>query len=857
MPKSVPKEDRWVATTCGLCYSVCAIKAHVVDGVVVKIEGNPDSGTNRGRICARGQSGIMQLYDPARVNVPLKRTNPRKGIGVDPGWVEISWDEALDLVAERLRRLRADDPRKMILTGTVTAQDELTLGRIFTAAFGTPNSWNAGAGNHCGNAEHLLGAVMHAAWAKQPDPNYCTYLLNFGCAAGFGSYYAVPAMAQRIAEARARGMRHVCIDPFLSPAAEKADEWIPIRPGTDGALAMAMLNLLLNEYGLYDREHLAWRTNAPYLVGPDGRFIRDPRSRKPLVLDEADGEARPFDAPEVRAPALEGSFEVLGARARPALELLRDQVRPWSPERAEQLTTVPAATIRRLAREFGEAARIGSTIQLEGKTLPYRPVAVMYFKGAQGHRAALPSSLAIELLAEVVGASNVPGGVLSMNARSLGSPETGLPAWTPATDEDGMLLAGAWANPFPPYPPREVRVGETADLRSLFPTCPGSSGLVTYALRHPQQFGVPYRVEVNLHLGANFVMTAVDPNAVVEAFKDMFQVSFSLFLDESTELADVVLPVASYLERLGSTDWLASNTPVDEWSYHLRQPVVPPAGQRRLATEVLLELVERLDMREEFYAVFNAVWQLGEPYPLDPSRAYTWEEIMDRVYRNRFGARYGLDWFREHGVLKWPKKVEEVYWLPFNKARVPIYQEWLLRVGEQVKQALRELQLEADTSGFTALPNWAPCRAHLDGHDGHDLLAIYYKVPLQTFSGTYDNPWLAELSEINPFVYRAALNAETARRKGIADGDWIRITSATTGQSVRLRAAVTQGIHPEVVAIAGAGGHWSKRLPIAAQPEKGALFEWLMPASLDNVDLPTLTQDQCVRVRVEREGGPQ
>jgi molybdopterin-containing oxidoreductase family molybdopterin binding subunit len=852
---TIPRDDRWVATTCGLCYSVCAIKAHVVDGVVVKIEGNPDSGTNRGRICARGQSGIMTLYDPARVNVPLKRTNPVKGLGVDPGWVEISWDEALDIVAERFMAVREDDPRKMIFTGTVTAQDETGIGRVFTAAYGTPNTWNSGAGNHCGNAEHLLGAVMHAAWSKQPDPDYCTYLLNFGCAAGFGSYYAVPAMAQRLAEARSRGMRHVAIDPFLSPAAEKADEWVPIRPGTDGAMAMAMLNLLLNEYGLYDREHLAHRTNGSYLVGPHGRFVRHPDTRKPLIWDEMDAQPRAFDAPDLCKPALEGEFEVFGVQARPALELLRDQVRDWSPERAEQITSVPASTIRRLAREYGEAARIGSTITLDGKVLPYRPVAVMYFKGAQGHRYALPSSLAIELLAEVVGAANVPGGVLSMNACSLGSPETGQPYWMPRADADGMLIVGTWSNPYPPYPPKDVRIGESADLRSLFPTCPGSSGLVTYALNHREQFGVNYKVEINFHMGANFVMTAVNPAEVVEAFKDMFQVSISLFLDESTELADVVLPEASYLERLASTDWVASNTPVGEWSYHLRQPVVPPMGQRRPAAEVILELVERMDMREEFYAVLNAAWKLQEPYALDPARSYTWDEIVDRSYRNKLGYQYGVDWFKQHGVLKWPKRVEEVYWVPFSDARVPIYHEWLLGVRDQVDAAVRQLELKVDTASFSALPFWGPCTAHEDGHNGHDLFAIYYKPPLQTFGGTYDNPWLAEQSEINPFVYRAAINAETARRKGIADGDWMRVTSSTTGKSIRLRAAVTQGIHPEVIAIAGAGGHWSKRLPIASSPEKGALFEWLMPSSLDNVDLPTLSQDQCVRVSVMRDGG--
>ena len=100
---AVAQEDQWIPTTCGLCYSVCALKVHRVNGTVVKIEGNPESATNRGRLCPRGVSGIMTLYNPDRVNVPLKRTNPEKGIDVDPGWVEITWEEALDTIAARLK----------------------------------------------------------------------------------------------------------------------------------------------------------------------------------------------------------------------------------------------------------------------------------------------------------------------------------------------------------------------------------------------------------------------------------------------------------------------------------------------------------------------------------------------------------------------------------------------------------------------------------------------------------------------------------------------------------------------------------------------------------------------------------
>ena len=855
MAANLAQEDRWIPTTCGVCYSVCALLVHRVNGTVVKIEGNPNSATNRGRLCPRGVSGIMTLYDPNRVNVPLKRTNPEKGLNTDPGWVQITWEEALDTIAARLSKIRREDPRKLLLTGTVTTQDEVPFAKIFAMTFGTPNGWNSGAGNHCGTAEHLFGALLHASWSKLPDPDHCRYLLNFGTGTGSGSYYCVTGMAQRIADARVRGMKHVAIDPFLGPGAEKADEWIPIRPGTDGAFALAMLNVLLNELSIYDGDYLKHHTNAPYLIGDDGLYIRDAKQQLPLIWDPVDAGEKPFSDPAIKDFALEGEFRVNGLRARPAFTILREHLKPFTPEWAEPITTVPAATIRRIANEFGQEARIGSTIVLEGKVLPYRPVAVMYFKGAQGHKNALLSSMALELLTEVVGASNVPGGLLGMNSCSLGYPETGQLKWTPKADRDGLMVTGRWPNPSPPYPPREVKGAETIDLRGMIPTCPGSSGALPVVMADPERFKVPYKIEMNLHVGSNYVMTFANPKAIEEAFRNVFQVSFALFLDESTYLSDIVLPAASYLERLSHTaDWISSNSPVGEWCYHVRQPVVGQIAERRSACDVLLELVERLGMRDEFYNFVNLMLEVKTPYALETDSRYSWEEIVDRRYKSLFGAERGLEWFKEHGLIKWPKKVEEVYWKPFSHTRVPLYFEWFKPLGEKVRAMSEKLGIELDTSAFQPLPEWRPCLSHKENSRDHSLYAIYYKVPMQTFSGTYNNPWLDEVSKIDRFAYGVAINTETARQRGIREGDWIEIKSSPTGNTIRGQAALTEGIHPEVVAIAGCGGHWSKYLSVANQDGKGLCFEWLMPVGLDNVDIPSLTQDQCVRVTVSKAG---
>ncbi len=155
--------DKWVPSACALCYATCSIRAHNVDGVVIKIEGNPDSVVGKGKLCGKGVSGLMGHYDPNRLTRPLRRTNPRKGIGVDPGWKEISWEEALTEIAETLRRVRAEDPRKLVVQRTTTVTASRIPFHSFAAGFGTPNIATAGGGLHCGNGAHEISGIMHAS----------------------------------------------------------------------------------------------------------------------------------------------------------------------------------------------------------------------------------------------------------------------------------------------------------------------------------------------------------------------------------------------------------------------------------------------------------------------------------------------------------------------------------------------------------------------------------------------------------------------------------------------------------------------------------------------------------------------
>src|SRR3990172_2318732 len=167
------REDTWIPTSCSMCYGICSILAHRVDGVVVKVEGNPESVGGKGLLCGKGVSGIMSHYDPNRLKVPLRRTNPKKGLDEDPGWEEIGWDEALDEIAAVLKRVRAEHPYKLVFQRTTTVQAARIPFQGFGVAFGSPNQSNAGGGLHCGNGAHLISGMMHASWGVVPDFKYC------------------------------------------------------------------------------------------------------------------------------------------------------------------------------------------------------------------------------------------------------------------------------------------------------------------------------------------------------------------------------------------------------------------------------------------------------------------------------------------------------------------------------------------------------------------------------------------------------------------------------------------------------------------------------------------------------------
>ena len=851
-------DDAWFASTCALCYGTCSTRVHRVDGVVVKIEGNPDSSIGKGRLCGKGVSGIMSHYDPNRLKRPLKRTNPKKGIGVDPGWKEISWDEALDEVAAVLKRVRADDPRKMVIQRTTTLTSSYVPMVAFTSGFGTPNTSASGGGLHCGNGAHMISGAMHASWSIVPDFEYCNYAVYFGASKGHGAGHASTSNMGLAAEARSRGMKMVVVDPMCNFAAAKASEWVPIRVGTDAALALAMCNMLVNELGIIDGPYLQARTNAPYLIGPDKLYIRDPDTNKPLVWDRSAGGARPYTDALAADMALEGEFEVRGIHCHPAFHLLKDHLQKFTPEWAEGISTVPAASIRRLSREFGEEARIGSTIVIDGVTVPYRPVAAITFRGAQGHLNSVYNYIAIDLLNQLVGAADVAGSCLGFNPACSGYPETGRLRYSPTPGEDGLMVTGIWMTRHIPYPLAEPRLPQTAGLGDLFVMGRTSPFLSSSDQEEMwQKFELPYRPEVLFNFGSNLVMAIGNKDTVAAALaRYRFVISIDLFLNETSDFADIVLPDCDYLQSVDSRPNFPFifNHPagMGDWCWTVRQPVLEAQGEQRPHADVLMEIAERAGFLPDMNMALNAQLNLEAPYRLAPDRRYRWEDICDAELKNNFGPERGLAWFKQNGVLKWPKKPQEVYWRPYIDVRVPIYWENLVRIYDKTTAITGPRGLAVPRRYYEPMPDFNPCVSHQCKTKDFDFYAFYYRDSVHTNSYTMENAWLDEAARLDPYSYTIVINRATGKRHGLADGEAIRVETEH-GRHVEGRVCLSEVIHPEGLGIAACAGHWAEGMPMAKG--KGVFFNEFLELDWNHVSPINFNLDICAKVKVRRIGG--
>ena len=557
---------------CPLCVSRCGCEAVVENGRLIAIEPDPSHPTGAA-ICAKGRASPELVEAPDRLLYPMRRTRP-KGDS-DPGWQRIGWDEALDATAAAMRRIAAEDgPEAVAFAITTTAGTAISdaspwVGRLINA-FGSPNNCNA---------------IEICAWHRDNATSFTT-----GCGIGSPDYEQTGcillwghnpstswlAAAGAVANARARGAKLVVVDPRHVGFAVKADQWLPVRPGTDGALALAIAGVML-EHGWFDDTFVRDWTNGPFLVRDDtGTLLRAnelaiggaPDSF--VAWDDASGtvvcydpRTRNYTPPPVRL-ALSGAFSVAGRdgpiACRPAFAQFSALCRAMSPEDAARITGVAAPAIRETAHLLWH----------------HRPLAYMSWTGLEQHTNATQTARAHSILHALTGSIDVPGGNVHL-------------AQVPVTDVSGVELR----------PPGQWRKALGHIDRPLGPTNAGS--VTSEDLYRSVLAGQPYRVRGLVGFGVNLLLSHADAATGAAALRQLeFHVHTDLYLTPTASFADIVLPIASGWER----DGLCVGFRLDQAAarhVQFRQAVVSPRGEARSDIEVVFDLAVRLGLGEHFW----------------------------------------------------------------------------------------------------------------------------------------------------------------------------------------------------------------------------------------------------------------
>ena len=609
---SEPVGDEVKTTTCYMCACRCGIKVHLKNGRVRYIQGNPAHPVNKGVLCAKGSAGIMQHYSPARLRKPLLRTGER-GKGE---FREIEWDEALSLAAKWLGDIRARNPDELaFFTGRDQSQ---ALTGWWAQQFGTINY--AAHGGFC--SVNMAVAGMYTLGGSfwefgEPDWEHTKYLLMFGVAEDHDSN----PIKLGLGKLKSRCAKIVAINPVRTGYAAIADEWIGIRPGTDGLFVGALIRELLIADRI-DFDYLVKYTNAHHLVvrnpgGADDGLIGRDAGGKPLCWDKRSNSAQPADALDI-APAIAGEFALPDCRiAVPSFQLLAERFLSddYAPEHVAPRCGVDAATIRRIAAELADVA-FDQEIRLpqrwtdahgrEHDEMIGRPVSMHAMRGIAAHANGFHTCRMIHVLQMLLGAIDTPGSFRYQPPYPKSVPPANRPG--KSRKENGALNAGPLGYV---HTPDDLVVDAQGAPRRIdkafsweFPLA--AHGMLQSVIRNAWA-GDPHKIDTLFlfmaNMGWNSAMNTRDTQRMLcdkdvdGAYKIPHFIYADAYWSETINYADLVLPDTTYLERHDCISLL--DRPIsdaDAASDAIRQPVCAPDRDVRPFQDVLLELGVRLKL---------------------------------------------------------------------------------------------------------------------------------------------------------------------------------------------------------------------------------------------------------------------
>ncbi len=788
----------YTKSTCVHCVNFCGINVKKQNGVVRAIY--PDEARkefyNDG-ICPKGVSGIFNTYNPYRIKKPLKRTNPKKGIDEDPGWVEISWEEALETVTQKLKKIRNENPAGLVWQhghGKYLIQDKFP--KAWAKAFGTPNLVHRT--TVCEAARHVADETTWGGHGWMPDIKNTEMMLVFG-ANPFEAEQWARWLDHQILDARERGMKMVYFDPRHAASAAKSDVWVPIKPGKDVLFCLGMARQMI-DMGHIDKDFLIDYTNAPALVGADGKTLKDGSGRD-LVWDTVSNSPKPYD--QGVKPALRGTYQVNGQQVLTAFDVFYDSLRDITPELVEKEADVAADMVVSLAKEFGEKARIGATVRIEGKEYRYRPVVAHTFRGMAAKEFGVQNWRSGLILMMLVGAMDAVGSQLlhhvnpDYRSRSVAKCE---------------------------YPPKRVDLQESV----FFPYATHNvAQQVALTQLDPQSYGLQYKPEMNIFYATNRPFSTSDARKQFEGYAKTFNVAIDLYLSDVTQVCDIVLPDVSYLEdyQFAPTRWTADTSHVA-----IRQPVIKERayGVKYSAQELLLELAKRVGFYEEYIKNINKNFKLKD-YALDPANTrYTPKDLVKALWLQKTKGK-PFSYAQEHGFIgkhkpaqeKYEHGVEKYYKGP-GQPKIRFYADQMVETYNKIAQikskySLNQIDLVKYKLALSPIPvkEHAYPTPHREASDYPLYLTTYKRMYRNQAGNMQYNPILNHLGPDTDSNYML-IQRKTAKQLGIKTGD--RVIIETRVGKVESVAKVVEGQHPETVSVsyhygnvASGAPEWAKK----------------------------------------------
>ncbi len=777
-----------IPTACWQCVSRCPAIGYVENGHLVKIGGQPNSIRTEGKLCAKAQAGINQVYDPDRILYPLKRVGKR-GEGK---WKRISWDAALEELTGKLAAIRdSGHPEKfMFHYGRMKASSSKLIKSVFLANYGTGTI-----GNHTSICEGGKWTAQELTWGKHYDNwdfDNTQYVLNFGsnCLEAHTNHTSV---AHRLIRAvTERRVKLVTFDVRLSNTAAKSTLWAPIRPGTDGAVALAMCNVIMSE-DLYK--------------GEGEEFLK---------FCQATPDAYASVADKVAA--------------------LKAHLAQYTPEWAANESGVAAETIRQVAREFATT----------------KPACLISYRGAVAHENGNDTERAIQMLAAITGNIDNPGGRCKAVGAKWKYPKG--PKSKPKPKKlkivDGFPGQAKLATHHMSHHVlkliKDGRMGRP-DVYMWYcytPVYANGDVAENIAVLKDEKL-IPYLVCINPFYDESAALAdlilpdatylerydwedMVSPAQIPEYY---FRQPVVTPMGEVRDFADVACDLA---DRLGFPLGFSTKKEFVEKSCEKTKAVKALGGFEYMKQNGVWHDPKAKPKYYSYRKLLNAGDLTADGVILDEATGTYWNWKKAKAKSEDEARAKGYRHFKKSYKAYVGQLIDGEAYTGFKPDSVNKSGYFELYSGIMAEK------------GLSGLPVYRPIPTHKNLPKDKVILTTY-KVANQTHSRTQNCKWLTEIFHENP----GWLNPETAAAMGFSDGDRVLVKSEI-GQ-VEAEVRVTSAVVPGVFALAHHLGHWEygryasgNAAPLAGDDDPardrvwwsdfGTLSNWVIPNRPDPIN---------------------